>query len=201
MRSVFFVGCLLAASSAFSQGVELCGEIDDGARDYRRMTRAERRHIEGAHFTRDVERLRRGKTGLVGGDIDYTLRHMPNHPAALSAMMRLGERLKRETVPGAQYPVGCYFQRAVRFAPDDAQAQFGLGLYLLKRGERDAARSRFDEAARLVQDQPNLDYNLGLVFLELGDVDAARRHAERAYGAGPQPPGLAKKLEQHPAPK
>ena len=193
------IACLLLAvlsAPAWSQNLEFCGDFDEGARDYRRMTSVERAHIEGAHFTRDVERLRRGKTGALGNDIDYTLRHMPNNPRALMSIMKLGEKLKTERVPGAQYPVGCYFQRAVRFAPDDGQTHFSFGLYLMSKQNKQAAREHFDESARLAGEAPNLNYNLGLMFLELGDVDAARRHAEIAYAGGNQPPGLANKLRK-----
>jgi Flp pilus assembly protein TadD len=188
--------CAAMPAWSWAQSFSVCGDIDLGARDYRRMTRTERLHIEGAHFTRDVERLKRGKTGALGADIDYTLRHMPNNPRALMAIHKLGQKLKSERIAGATYPVGCYFERAARFAPDDARVHHLFGVYLLSKGDKDRAKERFEEAAKQAGDSPNLHYNLALGFLEVGDIEAARAHAKLAYQAGGQPPGLAEKLKK-----
>ena len=195
MRIAFFILCFSALPVA-AQNLEVCGPIDQGARDYRRMTAYERAHIEGAHFTREVEQLKRGKTGEIGGDLDYTLRHMPNNPRALMAISKLGARLKSERIPGAVYSVECYFHRAVRFAPDDPMVRFTFGHYLLGKQNKTAARAQLEAAAQDAGSATNLHYNLGLAFLDLGDVEAAQRHAKIAYESPGQPPGLANRLKK-----
>lgn len=194
----FSLGLLFCAvcTSALAQDFSLCGEIDFGARDYRGMNARERGHIEGAHFTRQVETLQHGKTGALGNDIDYTLRHIPNHPRALASLMKLGVRLKTERVPGAAYPVSCYFDRAVRFTPNDAQVRLVFGMYLMQRKDMAGAREQFGVAAEYAGENAQLNYNLGLVYLELGDLDAALRHARIAYANGSPQPALANRLRQ-----
>lgn len=186
--------CLMMATSAAAQEQLLCGDIDEGARDYRLMSKKQRLHIEGAHFTRDVEMLKRGKSSYLGNDIDYTLRHIPNHPHALNSLARLAQRTKVEKVSGTQYPVWCYFERAVRFAPDDALMRYVFGLYLLRAKKPTEARAQLALASELAGESAGMNYNLGLVYLELGDLDAAQRHAKVAYAKGSSPPALANRL-------
>jgi Tfp pilus assembly protein PilF len=182
--------------SAAAQQIDGCGAIDQGARDYRMLDQAQRHHIEGAHFTPEVEWLVRGKTGELGGDIDYTLRHLPNHPRALMALMRLGQRRGTERIYGLRYPVGCYFVRALHFAPDDARVHLVYGLYLTRQKRLPAALSALQEAASRAGEDPHLHYNLGLAFLALDDVERALHHARLAYAVGGQPPGLMNQLKQ-----
>lgn len=194
MRVAWLV--LLCPALALAQGYSPCGEIDDGARDYRGMTRRERLHIEGAHFTRDVEQLRRGKSASVSSDLDYTLRHIPNHPRALGSLMELARRQGVERVKGMSFSVSCYFERAAVVAPSDGSVRFSWGIYLMQKRDIPGARAQFDAAAELARDNPMLHYNLGLAYLDLGALDEARRHARIAYAAGGMPPGLARRLSR-----
>src|SRR5262245_1653589 len=109
-------GALVWATVASAQDVTVCGPIETGGYgpyDYRTATAQQKRVVDAAHFTRNVEMLRGSGRASVGGDIDYTLRAFPNHPRALMAMMRLGERDKTERPVGAMFSVACYFERAV----------------------------------------------------------------------------------------
>lgn len=59
-----------------------------GPFDYTSPT--DRKHlgiVEHYHFTSDVEHLRKGASGSIALDLDYTLRAFPNHHRALNAMM------------------------------------------------------------------------------------------------------------------
>ena len=72
------------------------------------------------HFSPSVEYLIGGQTSIgPGGDIAFTLRAIPNHPNALMAMMKLGEREKANQPSGSTYTVECWFDRAIRFRSKD----------------------------------------------------------------------------------
>ncbi|AKU21098.1 tetratricopeptide repeat protein [Massilia sp. NR 4-1] len=151
--------------------------------------------VEQFHFTAVVEKLERGLSDTLGGDIGYTLEHFPNHPRALAAMARLALRQKTQQPPGAHYTVGCFFERAMRYVPDDARVRSLFGGYLLAQGQNDDALEQFAEAARLAPDDPATHYNLGLLYLKKKDYGAALESARRAYAAGFPLPGLRNKLK------
>lgn len=174
-----------------------CGTLRNpyGPFDYRFATPEQKRLVEGAHFTPSVEALLQGRTGKLGSDIDYTLRAFPNHPRALMAMVRLSEKEKRQRPDGAQYTVGCYFDRAMRFAYDDPNVRLVYGIYLLRKNDPQAALRQFEEAKTLGLEDPNLDYNLGLAYFELGEYEKSLDHAKRAYAMGYPLTGLRDKLQ------
>lgn len=150
--------------------------------------------VEQFHFSKDVENLVRGQTATLGGDIGYTLDHFPNHHRALAAMARLGLRDKTAKPAGAHYSVDCYFQRAIRFKPDDATARSVYASYLLAGGKTDAALEQLAEAARLSPEQATIHYNLGLMYVKKKDYTKARAHAKTAYEQGFPLQGLKNKL-------
>src|SRR5450830_2167261 len=118
--------------------------------------------VEQFHFNQGVEKLVKGMTGSLGNDISYTLEHFPNHHRALSAMARLGLRLKSAQPHGARYTVSCYFERAIAFAPHDVTARMVYGNYLLATGQDAMALEQLDSASCLEDDQATVQYNLGL---------------------------------------
>src|SRR5678816_429071 len=131
----------LAASGVVLAQTPPCGELRNsyGPFDYR-TSKAELKIVEDFHFTPDVETLRHGNTGTVGGDLDYTLRASPNHHRALMAMVNLAIRTKSEKPLGPKYSVDCYFDRAIRFASDDASVRIIYGIYLYRVGKKADAR-------------------------------------------------------------
>jgi len=150
--------------------------------------------VENFHFTPNVERLTRGASGALGADISYTLEHFPNHHRALSAISRLALRDKNRKPHGARYTVECFFDRAVRYRPEDARVRSLYGSYLLALGQADAALGELEEAARLEPANPTAHYNLGLLYVKRKDYDKARASAEKAYSMGFPLPGLKNKL-------
>ncbi len=150
--------------------------------------------VEQYHFTPEVERLVRGATGSLGADIGYTLDHFPNHHRALAAMSKLALRDKTPKPYGAHYSIGCYFDRALRFRPDDARVHALLGGYLLGLGQSDAALEQLQEAVRLEPNNATTHYNLGLLYLKRKDYQQARASAHQAYGLGFPLPGLKNQL-------
>jgi tetratricopeptide (TPR) repeat protein len=150
--------------------------------------------VEQFHFTPSVEALIRGASGPLGGDIGYTLEHFPNHPRALAAMAKLALRDKNRRPHGAHYTVDCYFDRALRFRPNDARVRSLFGSYLLALGQTDSALEQLEKAATLEPENPTSHYNLGLLYVKKKDYDKARASAAKAYGMGFPLQGLKNKL-------
>ena len=197
------VPCVLAIS-IFS-GSTVWADVDDfscgalqnayGPYDYR-SDRDKLGVVESFHFTPEVANLIRGKSGHIGGDLDYTLRAFPNHPRALMAMVQLGEREKKTKVFGAQYSVECYLHRAIRFRADDATAKMIYANYLVKNGRSKDALKQLNDAASLNDSNTSLAYNIALVYLELKEYDQALAYAHKAYQAGFPLPGLRDRLKR-----
>lgn len=150
--------------------------------------------VEQFHFTPQVERLIRGNTDSLGGDIGYTLEHFPNHHRALAAMARLALRDKTSQPHGAKYTIECYFDRALRFKPNDARVHALFGGYLLSLKQTEPALEQLRTAATLAPDNAVNHYNLGLLYLQRKDYPAARAAAQKAYALGFPLPALKNKL-------
>jgi tetratricopeptide (TPR) repeat protein len=175
-----------------------CGELKNhyGPFDYRSRAPGGFELVEGAHFTPDVENGVRGSTGLVGGDIDYTLRAIPNHHRALTAIGNISLRGKTVQLPGARYPTECYFERAVRFAPDDGLVRAAYGNYLAALGKTEQAIGMVQTGADLAPDNGTINYNLGLLYMKVKNYDKAAEYADKAYAQGFPLPGLRNQLAQ-----
>jgi tetratricopeptide (TPR) repeat protein len=91
--------------------------------------------------------------------------------------------------------VPCYFDRAIRFAPDDGMVRMILGMYLFKSGNKDEALKQLKQAEKLEANNANLHYNLGLLYFDLKDYDESLAHAKKAYALGFNLPGLRSKLQ------
>lgn len=174
-----------------------CGALQNayGPYDYRK-DKDKLPIVEGAHLTPDVINLVKGKSGYIGGDLDYTLRAFPNHPRALMAMLRLGEREKATIPLGAHYSVECYFQRAMRFRADDSMVKMIYATYLAKNGRGADALKQLNEVVALGEESANLYYNMGLVYLDLKQYDKALSNAHLAYRMGFPLPGLRDRLKK-----
>lgn len=187
----------LLATSARAFADPECGSLTNpyGPFDYR-TGKQQLKVVEAYHFTPDVEALRSGSTSSLGGDIDYTLRASPNHHRALNSMINLALKLRSDKPHGARYTVECYFDRAIRFAPDDGEVQALYGVYLARTNHREDAVKAFENALKFEPNNPNVHYNLGLVYVELKNYPKALEHAHRAYALGAVLPGLRNKLKQ-----
>jgi len=143
-----------------------------------------------AHFNSDVESLVSGMSSTIAGDIDYTLRALPNYVRALDAMRRLGERDKTSIPHGAHFTVECYFQRAVVFAPDDHVARMLYASFLLNNKRKDEAIEQLNYVREAMDPQAVFTRgNLGLLYVEAGRYDdaLAQAHAMMALGATTMP--------------
>jgi hypothetical protein len=147
------------------------------------------------HFTTEVEALIRGITAQTpGGDIDYTLRAIPNNHRALIAMMRLGDKEKTPQPRGSRYSVECWFDRAIRFRPDDSIVRMIYSTYLNSKGRVPDANAQLELATTYAQDNGITHYNIGLHYFDLKNYDSALIQAHKAIALGFIRPELREKL-------
>ena len=195
---VLCIGVLSAVSMPVmaQNAPSVCGDLHNayGPYDYR-TDRDKLPIVDGAHFTPEVAALVRGNTGAIGGDLDYTLRAFPNHHRALASMMKLAVREKTRQPRGAKYTVECYFERAVRFAPDDAIVRMLFATDLYKIGRVQDANQQVDESVKLAGKDPFAHYNAGLVYFDLKNYGKALQQAQVAYALGFTRPDLREALK------
>jgi tetratricopeptide (TPR) repeat protein len=91
---------------------------------------------------------------------------------------------------GAGYSIECFFERGMRFKPDDGMVRMVYGIYLSQSGNIKKAITQIVEADRLEPNNSNINYNLGLLYLKNKDYEKAIYHAKIAYGLGFSLPGL-----------
>lgn len=173
-----------ASSGVFAQSDGgSCGLLSNGNNgpfDYR-TDRDKYLIVTGAHFRPEVEMLIRGTTGEgPGGDLSYTLRAIPNNHRALIAMMRLGEKVKTPRPSGSQYTIECWFDRAVRFRPDDSIVRMIYSTYLNKNGRAPEATTQLEIATTYAKDSAFTHYNIGLHYFDLKNYEKALIQAHKA---------------------
>lgn len=137
------------------------------------------------HFPPPVEALIRGDTNAhPGGDIDYTLRAIPNYHRALIAIMRLGEKEKTDKPREVRYTVECWFKRAIMFRPDDTIVRMIYSTYLNKKGRVADANTQLEIAIVHAKDNAFTHYNIGLHYFDLKNYDKALVQAHKAMTLG-----------------
>jgi tetratricopeptide (TPR) repeat protein len=169
-----------------------------GPYDYTKAN--ERGHIpvvEEHHFTPEVENHIRGKSGYLTGDLDYTLRAIPNHHKALLSTIRyqlkLNEKLLAKNRP-LETPVECYLQRAIHFSPNDAASVSLFAYYLKEIGQLEKAAKLYEKALDISPDAAKIEYSYSLLLIDLKQYDKALEYAKKAYTHGKPPKGLKNKL-------
>lgn len=202
MRKVLWgVATALMLASTALHAESFCGPLENsfGPFDYRKRT-TEYVHelflVHSAHFSPDIENGIKGRSGTLSGELDYTLRAFPNHIRALAAIDRIELRGKsvKSGLENSRYPVECYFERAIRFAPDDGEAYAAYGSYLFARGKLNNSLKMFIEAERLNPDDAGINYNLGLVYAKTKNFEKANLYGQKAYKLGFPLPGLKNQL-------
>jgi len=136
------------------------------------------------HFTPAVEALLPTKLGPPGGDIDYTLRALPNYHRALIAMMRLGIKEKTPQPKGSTHSIDCWFERAIIFRPDDAVVRMIYSTYLNSMGRIQDANTQLEFATVYAKDSAFTHYNIGLHYLDLKNYEKALVGAHKAMALG-----------------
>ncbi len=192
----YLLAATVLLTSTGAHAINFCGELKNhyGPLDYRKRGEVNLEIVENAHFTPEVEAGIKGNTSYLGGDLDYTLRAIPNHPRALATLAMVALRDKQVKVPATKWPVECYFNRAIRFAPDDAAVRATYGTYLLALGKTDDAVGMFATAVEMAPEDPTINYNAGLAYLKKKEYAKSLVHAKKAYALGFPLPGLKNKL-------
>ena len=215
----------LAAQPVLAQGAgEDCGNPYDsrggggGPHDYYNPAKKEAISlVVNAHFSPYMEdmaiygssarvaRRKEEKAGgreLIAGNLDYTLRAIPNNPRALYAMAMWQLRMKNRsldeyTKKRAAWKFKsseCYFQRAMMFKPQDGMVHMVYAIYLSKAGFSDKAVESYKQSIALMPNASEAHYNLGLLYVERGQYSLALEQAQKAYDLGYPLPGLRNEL-------
>ena len=193
---LFAIAGALASPAQAQVTASLCGPLQNayGPFDYR-THREKLSIVENFHFTPEVEALIKGKSGSLGGDIDYTLRASPNHHRALLALMRLSERTADPQPAALPRPLECYFERALRFQHDDPVARMIYARFLAFKNRREEAANQLTLAASHADRNPLTHYNVGLIYMELKDYARALEQAHKALALGLTRTALKEQLQ------
>jgi tetratricopeptide (TPR) repeat protein len=169
-----------------------------GPYDYRTAPPGIRKVVEDVHFTRGIETITQPKNTMfqeMAQDVEYTLNVFPNHARALLTMSRLVDRWRRDPAPGTRLPLECWFDRAVRFRPDDTVVRSLYAQFLHRRKRTDEGIAQLRIAIGHASDNGLSHYNIGLVAMELGDHALALQQAHRALALGFPRPELSAQLK------
>lgn len=191
-------GALAAVDDPILAGAGICGTLENpfGPFDYRTSPPDRRSLVERFHFTSKVEQLKSGESGPLGADLNYTLQVFPNHPRALYSVSRYSIRNKTQRLPGARYPAECYFDRAIRFTPQDPQVRALYADFLIKWQRPEDARKQLIAAEKMKIPSADIYYNLGLAWTDLKEYDKALPLAKRAYAGGIQFTALRDRIKK-----
>jgi len=187
---------LFCGSAIQAQTTSGCGSLENhyGPFDYRTASKQQKSLVEDNHFTPSIESLIKDHDTPFAVDISYTLRVFPNHHRALVTMQRLADREKVDKPASAQWPMACYYERAIRYQPNDTMARMLFAVYLTKRNQIADASRQLDEVVKLADDNPFTHYNAGLIFLDMKNYDRALAQAHLAAKLGFTRPELKDRL-------
>lgn len=189
MRLLRLLAFLLLAAPAWAQmpSATMCGAIQNGGSgpfDYRNE-RQLLSVVETHHFTPKVEALISGQSRYeVGGDLDFVLRAYPNHPKALLTAMRWAEKNKTLSPVDMPHPVECYFERALRFRPDDNVVRMLYAIFLTRNQRNAEAVRQLDEVSARGVDNAFTLYNAGMQYFDLKEYRKAQARAQEALAMG-----------------
>lgn len=173
----------------------VCGPLTSsyGPYDYR-THKQELVVVEKYHFNAQVESLIRGMTGTIEGDLGYVLATSPNHHRALMSLAKISQRPSFKPGHLRWRTPECYFDRAIRFAPDDPVVRMIFAMFLGKQGKTDQAAKQLKQAEAMTE-FPLTHHNIGLVYFEIGRHEDALRQAHRALAGGYTRTDLVEKLK------
>lgn len=181
--------------------VEPCARTESFAKpstagpfDYRTQKNS-LRTVEANHFVPQIENLVRGKTSSLAAELSFVLHAFPNHHRALAAVMRYGLRERSPQPGGLDYTVDCYFERALRFRPDDVIVRMLYADQLGRTDRPDAAAAQLDYVRAVAPNNPMTQYNVGLLYLQIGRHKEALAQAHAAAALGMPRTELRDKLK------
>jgi hypothetical protein len=137
---------------------------------------------------------------FIAENLDYTLRHFPNHHEALYTVSKfehkLGGTLPQKPSWTWRRSAKCYFDRAIRFRPKDGVVRMLYGIHLHKAGKLENALKQYKAGLELIPGSSELNYNLGLLYYDLKKYKLAKKYATIAYKLGYPLPGLRNMLKE-----
>ncbi len=172
-----------------------CGSLGRGTLDYRNPNQTDYDNINNAHFPPKVELLIGGNRGSLGGDISYTLAHIPNHHRALSSIVRYGARLKTDKPPNTEYTIECYFERGIKFRPDDHVVRLLYAQYLVSKTRFAEATQQINIVEEMGDESGFALYNIGMLYADMKNHEQALVYAHKAILLGFDKPQLRQRLE------
>jgi len=92
------------------------------------------------------------------------------------------------------YPIECYFERALRFQPDDAIAKMLYANYLVAKKRVPDAELQLQAAISVAADNPFTHFNIGMMYFDLKNYPLALSQAHRALDLGFTKPDLKDRL-------
>ena len=164
-----------------------------GPDDYYDSSERARKHlslVDSFHTEPAIRQLNAGQLKQAEDNLDYVLRHFPNHPKGLYLFGELA--LKS---PRLQVVAEMHFRRAIQDYPAPSN-HLVYGIYLHKSSKLDKAIEQYKIALAARPDYAEAHYNLGLAYVDIKNYDLAYSHAMNAYRLGYRMPGLKRKLEQ-----
>lgn len=194
--------CLSPIHAHGQTGPQACGNPfrnHFGPFDFRTVPPETRKMVEDFHFTPGIQSMTQPRNTMMrdmAKDVAYTLEVFPNHPRALLVMHRLSQRWKSDPAPGTSFTVECWFDRAIRFRPDDTVVRSLYAQYLGGVNRKQDAAVQLKLASEHAKDNPLAHYNIGLVAMEAGLTDIALQQAHRALALGFPRQELAEQLRK-----
>jgi len=173
--------------------------VPTGADPMGRIKRVENVHFKPAMQMLDLKQF---NIERLTGEIHYTLRVFPNHPRALYAMSRL-ERLAGGKLPQngitpftPRITADCFFDRALRFRPNDKNVRKVHAMHLQQRGKLKEALAEYEQAELGGEQSADLYYNVGLLHTDLNNWEKAYEYGIKAQNQGFMLPALKQRLEK-----
>lgn len=188
-----------AQDNAPAGAAQVCGSLENhyGPFDYRKERFGKLPIVERFHFSPGVESLQRSQSSShLGADLNYVLRVSPNHHRALVSTMRYTEKLRNSQPPGLDYSIECFFNRAVRFQPDDTVVRLLYAHFLARNGRMADATGQLRAAEAHADGNALTFYNIGLMYLEFKDYDQALAFEHKARRMGLVKPELQAALKK-----
>lgn len=217
MRNLILVAIAAASMGTAIADVADCGELrnfgDIGPWDYADPSSSSRtgedpmgriKRVENVHFNPEMKMLNTKRYSIerLTGEIHYTLRVFPNHPEALVAISRLermaGGKLSQQsaTVFTPKISAYCFFDRAIRFRPEDKAVRYSYAIHLHQNRKYQEALEQYRLAESQYEDDRIFQYNIGLLYADIKNWDKAAEHAQRAYNSGVTFAALRQRLEK-----
>lgn len=148
--------------------------------------------VEKVHFNSDVENLRKGITGSLIDELDYTLRAWPNHHRALYSIIKY--QLK-DKINFNNTPAECYLERAIHYAPNDPIPYLLYGMLFHRLKDYDNALKYYKIAEKISPNNSDILYNIGLAYIDNKDIDNAKVYAKKVYDKNHPLKGLKHKID------